>query len=453
MVLKKADEPKNGVSIRKMNYLMAAVICVVSVVLLVSSLLTISVYTTLRNITADYFNGERNIYQMQETSDYLTEQVRSFTETGNRVYMDNYFRESEVTKRRESALEELAKSFADSDIYDSLSQAMQESTELMQTEYYAMRLIVESKEYDLSTVPEQIQQITLTKDDSEYSHYGKEKRAHDLVFSDEYHDTKEEISKKIKECMTQLMDEIEDRQAKTTDRFGAVVVVECILIVFLIAVVLGIVILTRIQVITPLTRAIPMIRDDQPIEVGGSSEFRFLAQTYNRMYEENRSRKEALAYEASHDPLTGVLNRKGFEKLMQTTDFREVALLLIDIDHFKNVNDTYGHEIGDRLLVRVTGTVKRSFRTGDSLCRVGGDEFVLFMFGTGKSETALIREKVEQINNELGESMDGVPATSVSVGVAFGNIENGDALYKRADEALYRVKENGRHGCAFADEK
>ena len=440
-----------GVSIRKLNYIMAAITLIVSVVLLIVSHRTLFAYGILCDKTEISMRGQQCAQDMQNASDYLTEQVRCFVETGEREYLDAYFEENNVTRRRENALEELAKSFAGTEEYAALEKAEEQSMALMQTEYYAMRLTVEANGYDPADYPAAIRDLTLTDADAALSAADKSVRARRLVFDDAYHMQKAIISAKTQECLDKLIDGLQKEQASTAYRFGVMIRVEQALIFALIAIVLIIVILTTIQVIGPLIRAIPRIRDDKPIPVRGASEFRFLASTYNRIYEENRNQKQELAYEASHDQLTGVFNRKGFEQLLKQVDHTKTALLLIDIDRFKKINDTYGHTAGDRVLARLTGILSSHFRTSDALCRIGGDEFVLFMPDSGPECSDLIRQKIDAINGELQKGDVDTPPTSISVGVAFGIDEEGMQIYKKADMALYAVKTNGRCGCEFSE--
>ena len=92
-----------------------------------------------------------------------------------------------------------------------------------------------------------------------------------------------------------------------------------------------------------------------------------------------KSRLAHLDYKASHDELTGVLNRSGYELLLSGIDFDSTCMILFDVDNFKNINDTFGHEVGDRVLERLARILKKQFRSEDYVCRIGGDEFVVFM--------------------------------------------------------------------------
>ena len=135
---------------------------------------------------------------------------------------------------------------------------------------------------------------------------------------------------------------------------------------------------------------------------------------------------------------------------MESAHTEHMALLLIDVDYFKSVNDTYGHAVGDRVLKRVAEILKNSFRSVDILCRIGGDEFAVVMTRVSSAMGPLVLNKINHANDLLQHPKDDLPPVSLSVGVAFSDRENpqGD-IFTDADSALYRVKEAGRKGCAI----
>lgn len=161
---------------------------------------------------------------------------------------------------------------------------------------------------------------------------------------------------------------------------------------------------------------------------------------------------ERLSYQASHDELTGLYNRFGYDFILSELDISSVYLLMVDVDDFKTINDRYGHEIGDKVLVKISDTLKTNFRSDDCICRVGGDEFVVVMVHANLSHRALIKSKVEKINRELADTGDGLPPISVSVGITYGS-EASDAieLLKLADLAMYELKRSGKQGYRFSD--
>ena len=129
-------------------------------------------------------------------------------------------------------------------------------------------------------------------------------------------------------------------------------------------------------------------------------------------------------------------------------------MLLFDADQFKNINDQFGHETGDKVLKKISAALKNNFRSDDYICRIGGDEFVVFMVHIGKDPYQLIENKVIRINQELSNVADGLPSISLSAGVSFDpDIEDPAEMFRQADIALYYVKDNGRNGCCFYSEE
>ena len=119
--------------------------------------------------------------------------------------------------------------------------------------------------------------------------------------------------------------------------------------------------------------------------------------------------------------------------------------LYADEFNFKIINDTYGHETGDRVLVKLVQTLKNHFRADDYICRIGGDEFVVFMVHTSGSENALIASKIDRINQEMGKAEEGIPAASVSVGIVHGSdVKDSAKLFEKTDAAMYQAKQSGK---------
>lgn len=158
-----------------------------------------------------------------------------------------------------------------------------------------------------------------------------------------------------------------------------------------------------------------------------------------------------LDYKASHDELTGVLNRSGYELLLSGIDVASTYMILLDVDNFKTINDTYGHEVGDRVLVRLARVLKKQFRSEDHVCRIGGDEFVVFMVNTTKMQQELIAAKIEAINKELSRPMDELPPVSLSVGITHGaDAADAGDWFEKTDAAMYQAKQSGKHTYVFS---
>lgn len=151
--------------------------------------------------------------------------------------------------------------------------------------------------------------------------------------------------------------------------------------------------------------------------------------------------------EASTDPLTKALNRRSFLRLLgqSAASGTPFSLIMFDIDHFKSVNDTYGHDAGDAVLREISQLVRDNIRENDTLARWGGEEFMVL---SAKSNMKRAKRVAERLRTAVeGFTFTGVPRQiTSSFGVAIhATGETGDELVKRADEALYEAKETGRN--------
>jgi len=154
---------------------------------------------------------------------------------------------------------------------------------------------------------------------------------------------------------------------------------------------------------------------------------------------------------AATDPLTGLPNRRYFDEFSSLLTGRRrsgdaVAVLMIDIDKFKGLNDTYGHPTGDQVLKSVATAITAAVREQDVPARIGGEEFAVLLRNPGPEVAIEVGERVRAAVRDLDLRSIGVPGVSVSVGVA--NATNADepirALLDRADQALLRAKRAGR---------
>lgn len=435
---------------RKLNRILSVISLLISVLLLVATGRTTSSYEDMRASTENYIMLKQCADDIEITSDYLTEQTKYFAATAQMQYMDNYFEEIHVTRRRENALQTLLDRLGSTEAEMWAAMAVAQSKALEAQEYYAMRLTAEAYGYDLKAFPEEVADVTLAPEDAALEPELQKQRAIDLLLGEEYTKRKSGIVDTVSLCLHALVSETRTSQESSLEALHRLLQRQRVLVFALIAAILTVVTATSILLISPLTRGVSHIQNECPIPVRGAAEFRFLAKTYNMMFETNREKTEQLAYEATHDRLTGLYNRSGYDFLMKNADLETCALLVIDVDKFKAVNDTYGHSTGDRALARVAATLRENFRDEDYICRIGGDEFAAIMVNAGQQFKDLIRDKVTHINEKLLHPDDGLPPLSLSVGVAFGSgAHSGERLAKDADLALYRVKEAGRCGCAF----
>ena len=441
---------RKGVSVRKLNYILLAVALVISAVLLLATYQTRNGYEEMRSYTEDYIQCQADAYELQIASDYLSEQVRCFVETGERPYLEAYFAEANTRQRREKALEHVKDYVGEeSEAYKALDAAMLQSRLLMDREYYAMRLMVEAEGYPLIDFPPAIVNVALRSADKAMAPEVQRDLARSMVFDQVYRERKAAITADTDTCLAKLSQAVKSKQVETTENLERQLNKQQYMVILLIIVTIGVLFITLFMVIQPLLRAVDFIRAEQAIPVKGSAEFRFLARTYNLIFEAGREKKEKLAYEATHDKLTGAYNRSGYSFLMENAELETSALLIVDVDKFKGINDTYGHTAGDKALVKVAESLRNSFRSQDYVCRIGGDEFVVIMVRAQAASEEMVVNKIKGINEILkNPTEEGLPPTSVSCGVAFGSPgTDGEKLFHKADAALYEVKGNGGCGC------
>lgn len=168
-----------------------------------------------------------------------------------------------------------------------------------------------------------------------------------------------------------------------------------------------------------------------------------------------RNRERILQDEANHDPLTGLLNRRGFQEAMSAVRDEDMplAVCLFDLDDLKKINDTWGHDMGDRMLQCFADRLRRQTRSKDIKCRYGGDEFVLVLKNMNSSSAA--EKKGEAICRSFREyaEKEGFP-TACSVGISLCGLDNrsSDEVIKCADQALYRAKRENKGGCCLWNE-
>ena len=166
-------------------------------------------------------------------------------------------------------------------------------------------------------------------------------------------------------------------------------------------------------------------------------------------YREDITDKKLLEYISSHDSLTSLYNRGEFTKrikakIKSAKRYDETfGFIIFDIDHFKKVNDTYGHKVGDDVLVKISKCLTKNIRDDDFLARWGGEEFVVIANYTNMDQLILIVEKLKKAISKI--SFSPVEKVTVSFGLTLYKEEDTkDILLKRADNALYLAKENGR---------
>lgn len=174
-----------------------------------------------------------------------------------------------------------------------------------------------------------------------------------------------------------------------------------------------------------------------------------------RTIHELEASRRALAEQATTDPLTRLKNRRAFYQegkhglALSLRNNTPMSLMLLDLDHFKEINDTYGHHAGDKVLIAIAGLLRRMSRAVDTVARVGGEEFAIVLPGTGRDGAIVLAERIRMTIEKAPFQAHGEPLTlTMSIGVATYGTDSPDTideLLKLADRRLYTAKKEGRN--------
>ncbi|MBO4693342.1 MAG: GGDEF domain-containing protein [Clostridia bacterium] len=441
----------SGFRLEIFNFLIIVLTVIVVLSLSVIIFKAHETYEAFYDATEQYIVCRQSAEEVHDASDYLTDEVREFANTGDLSHIKNYFNEANITKRRESSINKIKKYDNSNTKNTHLESAVEFSQELMNIEYYSMRLVLEADGVPESKYPDIIKHTDLSAEDAALTNPEKRAKAKDLLYNNEYALYKEEIYGNVTSYTEDILSGTRERERVNSIKFTHYQNAQIVLVILLLGILTLNVSFTSIFMIRPLRKSSKLIMDQMSLPEKGATEMRTFAKLYNRVLEKTKIHQAALSYEASHDSLTGIHNRSAFDELyhkMHSTT--NIALLIVDIDFFKEINDTYGHETGDNVLKKVAKLLYTSFRSDDTICRIGGDEFTVILRGINPNCKEQLENKLAFIMRKISEPNDSLPAFTLSIGVAFGNSKSTfKTLYKCADEALYKIKSSTKNGIEF----
>ena len=396
---------KKQIKVSSLFWKFASLFLVLGAGLLIFGVLQVRNLSNMQEITEDYLAGQEAINSMREASDFLTEKARSFAVSGNEDAARAFFAEVNETKRRDKAL-----------------------------------------------IDDCFPDVELSAEDLALSGEEQIKKATDMVFNENYEQIKSDIIENVQRSSMKLTEKTRARQADSYESTARYSRFEYLMVVFMLSAIFGMMIAYSLMVVSPLRKGVNYIKENEPLPVGGAAEYSYLAETYNGMLETTKKQNKALSYEATHDAVTGIYNRKMFETVRERMKDSDIALLLLDVDLFKGINDRYGHQTGDLVLKTTADILLDCFRAEDYVCRIGGDEFAVIMVSMNPELEYVERNKIELLRSRIAETKD-IPEVTVSIGVAYSQGDSsGEDLFRKADRALYTAKENGRNGFAFYSE-
>lgn len=446
--MKTTGKNVKGLRVRTVNILMIVLSFLIYLALLYVTFRAAGDFRRMKDATDLYISCQENAALVSDGSDYLTEQVRLFVVTREREHMDNYFNEIHVTRRREQALEQLSDQASDT-AKGYLSEALTCSNELMEQEIYAMRLVAEVEK--LQDLPEEVAETSLFPGHKALSTRGKLNLALEKVFGAEYQARKALVTSNVEFFTNDVISATQQSQESTMSDLSGTMNLERVFFSVLFLENVLVFVMISFLIVKPLQVYVNCIKQDKMMEITGAYEFKYLALTYNDIYELNAANAALLHHQGEHDSLTGLLNRSAFDQVRQTLRVKPhpIALLLLDVDRFQQINDHFGHDIGDKVLQKIAKILRKTFRASDYPARIEEDEFAVILDDIRPEHQKLMENKLFDINRRLLNPKDGLPAVSVSIGGAFSPSGFHDELYRQADAALCEVKEQGRCGCRF----
>lgn len=430
-----------GISLKLIGILLAIFAFIVSGTLVASLSLISYENQVVTKANENYIALKDASNNVQSASDDLTNDVRLFVANADEKYMASYFKEANETKRRETSLDiihELSKGTSrHEEIHSNITKAVEESMDLMNLEFYAMKLICVEHNISYAKYPE-----VAAANIEGVAPEDRKTEALNAVLGPEYIQKKDTISYYINSAISFIDDLMHDNGVKAADSLQKLIIFQTAVIVVIIVFIASVTIFMYFYVIRPMSHGIKAIKNRENITIHGNREFNFLADTYNDVRTQNAKVRESLLYEAEHDKLTGLYNRTGYVSIYRGLDLSKTIYVLLDADGFKGINDQHGHEMGDKVLIRVAKTLTKYFKEENAyVFRIGGDEFSVLINNVGDEKTDEIKNRCKQINEELSLPSGRIPPMTLSVGVVHGTDDDTtDSLFRKADKALYKVK-------------
>ena len=210
------------------NIVMVVISCILYCLLIYGMVLMFRQFSTMVSSMNDYISCVDDAADVSDASAFLTDQVHHYVVEREPGHLEAYFVEANETKRRESALENLEE-FADKETISSMQKALDYSNELMKTEIYAMRLIVESRGEDVSEFPQEVQDVRLLEEDQKLSSEEKAGKAVSLVFNEKYHQARENIEAGIDEFLDTVIGTTRQKQQKSITNMGYIMIGQSVL--------------------------------------------------------------------------------------------------------------------------------------------------------------------------------------------------------------------------------
>lgn len=445
----KAGTRGGGVRLSHLNVLLICVGVVLAALMAISMYRTTSSVKETVTFADDYISNQQTGGMLRDFASGMGGQAMAFVQSGEPGPALAYEGQMAAINAQ---LEQYSPETSNSeDANAALMEALSAFRERNATEKRAMRLAADTMPQGMmKALPAFLRNTELSEEDQALSPEEKKALAVSLLTAEDYTSKEEMIRTAVDLGHRRASEEGKIRAEKTSMKVNRIVGNQAILMVLVLIVAVLALLANRILVLSPMQNSVKNLNRREPIPEEGGYEMRRLARAYNEVLKENEEKTEALSYTASHDALTGVYNRDAFDKVYRQVENQEhIGLIVIDVDHFKQYNDDFGHDIGDKVLCTAVDAIRRQFGGVDHISRIGGDEFCIIMPGEDQEQAERIREKIIRINEDLAESSRKLPPITISAGIAFWDRPNPKgSLFKDADSALMELKKTRNDCCA-----
>lgn len=432
---------------------LSSIFIAIGLLIMVASIFAVkNIYDKYDKTREDYQNTGRKLdasISFRNASDYLTEQSRTYVVTGDIQCAINYFEEKDIARSREASVD-MVGTGEELEIEKSLlSDAMENSEELVDYELHAMKLMAEAKGEDCTKISEELSAYQLPENEKALSADEKRNQAIELLFGKDYENRKERIDWDIENATILIEEESGANFRENEDDLIVVLNITTMLIFLLFILLVLIFIFNVLLVVKPSDKFIKALDEKEKLPEIGSYEFRKFARRYNNVYRSDKKNKELLKEQGEIDELTGTLKVGTLDLVRHNLSQHKepLGIMLVDIDNFRSIKESKGYDIADNVVKKVANLFLTSFKSSDYIIRTSQDEFELFLLRMQKSDEEMLVERINKINESLKEATDDVPAVSVSVGVSFAEDGYDKEAERKADMALNYVKENGRGYC------
>lgn len=432
-----------GIRLKKLNVFIFAVTSIICLLIQFYSFKVMDDYRSLQDTMASFRDEQKYETQLRTTSNYLSKLASNYVITGATKYLYNYYDEAD-SKSRVSAIMEIKNLSENSIVKSYLDTALDYSSQLEEMETQAFLLALEGYEIPREEYPKQLADEYLTLEDRSLSNDEKISKASSLLKSNTYQASHNIVISSVDSSIVVMTKEINIQYEQINDKIVRNIAYLGMLTLLLLLSALSIVLINSKSIINPISSMISSINNNKEMEIKGANEIRYLADTYNQMYEKIKTSQELLLHDATHDALTGLENRKAYTDLYKENNEKDICYILVDADNFKLINDTYGHDMGDKVLKKIAEMLTETFNGQGRCFRLGGDEFAAIMLNVDKAQKDRIKELISTLQNKAkGLDSDEYPPFTFSIGVAFSGDEISSGItYKDADLALYEAKKS-----------